>query len=78
LGGVGEAVASWEQQGDVWCPRVGGGWGEIGSGAEGVVGIELEVTMVVPLLEREHKALIVEQFGVKLVLGWGGDQDDFW
>jgi hypothetical protein len=43
-----------------------------------VVGIELEVTMVVPLLEREHKALIVEQFGVKLVLGWGGDQDDFW
>lgn len=52
----------------MWGPWIGGRRGEIGRSAEGVIRIELKIAVVVPFLEREHEALIMEQFGVELVL----------
>jgi hypothetical protein len=48
----------------------------VGRGEEGLLGVKLKVTVVVPFLEREHGALIMEEFGVELVLGSCWNKDD--
>jgi hypothetical protein len=65
------AVASWEEEVDVLCPRAGRGWFDIGVGAKGIVGREAGVLVQVPLLKGKSQTLVGEEFVVKLVVGDG-------
>ena len=48
----------------------------MGGGAEGMFGVELVVTMMVPFLEGEGQALVVEELWIELVFRVGRDKDD--
>jgi hypothetical protein len=50
--------------------------GGMGGGAKGVIGVELEITVMVPTLEGKGKTLIVKKFRIKLVFGWGWNKDE--
>ena len=57
-------------------PRVWGWWGRMGWSAESLFGVELVVTMVMPLLKGEGEALVMEKFRIKLVLSVRRNKDD--